>query len=142
MEAKLLIPLVGCLLLMLVNAGTGLKCHQCTSKIDAQCDDPFYHADKPDVPKTKEFLKECPTDDGHEYTLCRKIYQNVRGDDRVIRSCGYEEDPQGRPCYSTVLEEYNTYVCQCKDDGCNSASMMSLSLVGVVSTVLLSYLIN
>ncbi len=24
-------------------------------------------------------------------------------------------------CYKTVLEEYNTLVCQCFEDGCNSA---------------------
>lgn len=46
----------------------------------------------------------------------------VRGDERIIRGCGYEEDPKGRDCYTTVLEEYNTEVCACKDDGCNSAT--------------------
>ena len=46
----------------------------------------------------------------------------VRGDERVIRSCGWERDDK-RKCYATVLEEYNTYVCQCDEDGCNSASM-------------------
>merc|ERR1712012_417958 len=35
----------------------------------------------------------CPAvpDDGKQY-FCRKIYQNVRGDERVIRSCGWIED--------------------------------------------------
>ena len=46
----------------------------------------------------------------------------VRGDVRIIRGCGYEEDPKGRDCYTTVLEEYNTEVCACKEDGCNSAT--------------------
>jgi hypothetical protein len=47
----------------------------------------------------------------------------VRGDERVIRSCGWEKHEKG-DCYSTVLEEYNTYVCACYEEGCNSASML------------------
>merc|ERR1712107_183500 len=74
---------------------------------------------------SSQYLKECPVEDGKEF-FCRKIYQNVRGVERVIRSCGWEK--QSKPCYSTVLEEYNTYVCMCDDrDGCNSASMFSIS---------------
>ena len=38
---------------------------------------------------------------------------------RIIRSCGYEKYKSD--CYKTVLEEYNTLVCQCFEDGCNSA---------------------
>lgn len=53
-------------------------------------------------------------------TICVIIL--VRGDERVIRGCGYEVDPRGRDCYTTVLEEYNTEVCACKEDGCNSAT--------------------
>jgi len=141
MEAKLLLSCVGVLLMMLVQQGAGLKCHQCSSKTDPDCDDPFYYEDNPGVVKTEKYLAECPADDGNEYTLCRKIFQNVRGEQRVIRSCGWEKD-ENKDCYSTVLEEYNTYVCQCFEDGCNSASMLSLSVVGVISTVALTYLLN
>ena len=103
------------LLLVLLPLTYAIKCHQCTSFTDTQCGDPFHYdparAGDPKVPKTMEYLKDCPSD-GHNYTLCRKIYQNVRGDVRIIRSCGYEE--YKNDCYKTVLEEYNTYVCQCK----------------------------
>ncbi len=37
----------------------------------------------------------------------------VRDDVRVIRSCGWIEHKN--ECYTTVLEEYNTYVCTCKE---------------------------
>ena len=50
----------------------------------------------------------------------------VRGDTRVIRGCGYETEGDKKTdsnCYTTVLEEYNTEVCACNTDGCNSASM-------------------
>ena len=109
-------------LLGLLPLSLALQCHQCTSFTDTQCGDPFHYeparaGDKP-VPKTMEYLKNCPSD-GKNYTICRKIYQNVRGDVRIIRSCGYEE--YKNDCYKTVLEEYNTYVCQCFEDGCNGA---------------------
>jgi len=139
MDSKLLFS--GCLLVLLalVPAGSGIQCHQCSSHEDINCGDPFFYEDKPDVPKTNEYLKDCPQDDEREY-YCRKIYQNVRGVERVIRGCGWEE--QTKDCYSTVLEEYNTYVCKCTKDGCNSASMFSISSLAVVSTLALAYLMQ
>merc|ERR1719237_166946 len=68
-----------------------------------------------------DFLLPCPADTADKKHFCRKIYQNVRGDERVIRSCGWIKDERERACYSTVLEEYNTDVCACdNEDGCNS----------------------
>jgi len=142
MDSKLVFPAALLLLLCLIDTGSSLQCHQCNSYTDAHCADPFYHLDDADKkPKTDEFLQDCPND-GKEY-FCRKIYQNVRGDERVIRSCGYiKDDRQDRTCYTTVLEEYNTLVCQCTEEGCNSASMYKMSTVAVLSAVLLAYLIH
>merc|ERR1712012_529419 len=87
-----------------------------------------------------DFVQQCP-DDGKQY-FCRKIYQNVRGDERVIRSCGWIEDERDRECYSTVLEEYNTDVCACKGELCNSATAKSISVIAVLSPMALGYLIH
>ena len=61
----------------------------------------------------------------------------VRGDERVIRSCGYEEkyssDGEKRECYNTVLEEYNTYVCTCEGDGCNGSANIKFSIFSIVN---------
>jgi len=142
MDSKLLFPLATAfLVLCLVETGSSIKCHQCNSYDSYHCADPFYYEDSPDVPKTNEFLKDCPADTADKTYFCRKIYQNVRGDERVIRGCGYEEDAKGRECYTTVLEEYNTEVCACKEDGCNSASGFSLS-AALVSAVGLAYLLH
>eukprot|EP00092_Neocalanus_flemingeri_P021356 GFUD01023149.1.p1 GENE.GFUD01023149.1~~GFUD01023149.1.p1 ORF type:complete len:143 (-),score=9.51 GFUD01023149.1:1892-2320(-) len=142
MDSKLVFPAALLVLLCLIDTGSSvIQCHQCNSYEQAHCGDPFYHVDDVEKkPKTTDFLKDCP-DDGEEY-FCRKIYQNVRGDERVIRSCGYIKDERERDCYTTVLEEYNTLVCQCTTDGCNSASMYKVSTVAVVSAVLLAYLIQ
>jgi len=142
MDSKLLFPAAIFLVLCLVESGSSIKCHQCNSYGDFHCADPFYYPDdETKQPKTEEFLKDCP-DDGNDY-FCRKIYQNVRGDVRIIRGCGYikEEREEQRECYTTVLEEYNTEVCSCYEDGCNSASMFQVS-AAVMSAVGLAYLLH
>merc|ERR1739838_257451 len=123
MDSKLAFSAAALLLLCLVDTGSSIQCHQCNSYTDAECVDPFFHPDTPDKPKTDKFLKECP-DNGKE-NFCRKIFEN------------------GRDCYTTVLEEYNTVVCQCDNaDGCNSANTYKLSLVSAMCAVVLAYLIH
>jgi len=123
--------------------GTDLKCYQCSSYTDAQCADPFLEDSQgvnKAVKQNETFLKEC--DD--KATMCRKIYQNVRGDERIIRSCGWElyKGKKEPLCYKTVLEEYNTYVCQCFGNGCNGSSMLSVSVMAMLSAVFLAALVH
>jgi len=129
MDSKLVFPLTLLFIATLIDSGSSLQCYVCYE--DALCADPFFHDD---------FVQQCP-DDGKQY-FCRKIYQNVRGDERVIRSCGWIEDERDRECYSTVLEEYNTDVCACKGELCNSATAKSISVIAVLSTMALGYLIH
>jgi len=141
-------PAALALLLAILDSGVGLQCYQCNSYEHALCADPFHFEDTMAVKSGSEFLKDCPANeaasDGKpaKNYFCRKIYQNVRGDERVIRSCGYIEDEKKRKCYTTVLEEYNTEVCACPDPGCNSASMSSITVMTIISSVVLGYLIH
>ena len=58
-----------------------------------------------------------------------------------MRTCGWEEDPKGNECYTTVLEEYNTEVCSCSENECNSAdSVSSMSLATAIVTAALAHL--
>lgn len=127
----------------IIPTGSGIECHQCSSHDNKKCGDPFFFEDNPGEVKTSQFLKPCPDDTDERTYFCRKIYQNVRGQERVIRGCGWEKHTGNKKdCYSTVLEEYNTFVCKCEEDGCNSASMFSVSSLAVVSTLLLGYLMQ
>jgi len=139
MDSRLVFPLAVLVLLGLVAPGSGLMCHQCNSYENALCADPFSHEDG-QVKSNDEFLKECG--DEQDYTMCRKVYQNVRDEVRVIRSCGWIPDSRNRACYTTVLEEYNTEVCTCDSDGCNSASLNSMSVMAALSSVVLGYLLH
>jgi len=156
MNSRQVFPAALLLLFCLVDSGAGLKCYQCNSYEHALCADPFHFDDTGEAKSGNEFLLDCPknepaTDDkpAKNY-FCRKIYQNVRGDERVIRSCGYVEDERKRACYTTVLEEYNTVVCACggnpkrpdEKDGCNSAYTSSISVMAILSSVVLGYLIH
>jgi len=129
MNAKLLIPACLLVIFAMIPSGSSIQCHQCSSYTDVHCDDPFYYEDNKGVAKTTEYLKDCPND-GKDY-FCRKIFQNVRGDTRVIRSCGWEKHEKG-DCYSTV----------CDTDGCNSGSMFSLSSLAVFSTLLVAFIMQ
>ena len=140
--SKSFYPVALLLLFCLIRASSPLQCFVCDSYIDAHCGDPFYHEDDYEYnnkrPKDPSLLRPCPPD-----SFCRKIYQNVRGEERVIRSCGSVPDETDRDCYTTVHEEYNTLVCQCdNEDGCNSGNMFQVSSITILSAILLAYLIH
>merc|ERR1712061_731128 len=148
MDSKLVFPLTLLLLATIIDSGSGLNCYQCNSYEHALCADPFFHEPTEEgqlqgpAKSGNDFLKPCPADTVDKKHFCRKIYQNVRGDERVIRSCGWIKDERERACYSTVLEEYNTDVCACKGELCNSATAKSISVIAVLSTMALGYLIH
>ena len=66
----------------------------------------------------------------------------VRGDERIIRSCGYEVYKnlagEEKKEYTTVLEEYNTFVTTCDFDGCNSSTLNQVSMISVLMAMVLA----
>jgi hypothetical protein len=122
----------------------------------SQCDDPFGHyAENGDLINPDTFVSDCDDaaikkkygiPDGGD-TMCRKIYQDVRGDIRVIRGCAWEEytrlgekESQKNICYKTVMEEYNTYVCTCdNEEGCNGAKITQVSTLLMVALPLITF---
>eukprot|EP00096_Caligus_rogercresseyi_P001833 TRINITY_DN1312_c0_g1_i2.p1 TRINITY_DN1312_c0_g1~~TRINITY_DN1312_c0_g1_i2.p1 ORF type:complete len:140 (-),score=34.30 TRINITY_DN1312_c0_g1_i2:1129-1548(-) len=138
MNSSFTLIALGLLVSAFIESGLCLKCHQCSSYNDKRCGDPFVN-DEGEV-LSEDFLLDCENTDDITYTLCRKTYQNVRGDVSVIRSCGYEE--YKNECYKTVLEEYNTLVCTCKEDGCNPASIAGSSMALLASSLVLAFIIR
>ena len=55
----------------------------------------------------------------------------VRSDVQIIRSCGHIKytNLAGKPKdeYTTVLEEYNTFVTTCFEDKCNGSPTLTVS---------------
>ena len=118
-----------------------LKCHQCTSRTDPDCADPMW-LEPEEVSgvrklKTEKFLKDCPTD--RAYTICRTMIENVFGSKRFIRGCGYIEHKN--ECYLTSEKVENSFVCQCKGDGCNgSEAAKPTSALLIITIAMASYL--
>merc|ERR1711935_142153 len=133
-------PLILIVLLAVISTGEAIQCYTCTSYTKALCADPFTNEDNGLAKSGEEFVQTCP-DDGKEY-FCRKIYQNVRGDERIIRGCGYEKYTnlagEEKPDYKTVLEEYNTYVTTCTTDKCNGSTTIRVSMISVLMAMVLA----
>ena len=120
--------------LAFVHLGEAINCYHCTSYTESKCGDPFNFEDN-DQPKSgNTFLKACP-EDGKDY-FCRKIYQNVRGEERIIRGCGYEKyfnlAGEEKNEYSSVVQEYKVYVSTCFEDRCNASQTIQVSMIFVL----------
>jgi hypothetical protein len=136
--------------------GEGISCHICNGYEESKCDDPFgTPTESGELVHHSDFIMDCDSDaakmkqgipDGALVTMCRKIYQDVRGDIRVIRGCAWEEytrigekESKKTACYKTVMEEYNTYVCTCEGDNCNGAKITQVSTLLMVVLPLITF---
>ncbi|XP_008483904.1 uncharacterized protein LOC103520580, partial [Diaphorina citri] len=61
--------------------------------------------------------------------FCRKIVQYIKDYDiyRVVRKCGYRR--HHKDCYTVRNADHEETVCQCFEDGCNSSSSTSASIL-------------
>ena len=111
--ASIIMPKISLILLALFMCGANsetptLHCRQCSTVTDPECAEPYNIEEAPETP--------CPTD--KMYTVCRKIEQTVNGKSDVFRKCGWIESD--RDCYQTRDDEFSSYVCQCRENMCNS----------------------
>ncbi|XP_045611698.1 uncharacterized protein [Procambarus clarkii] len=106
---------------------SAIKCYQCNSHQNDTCRDLT-------LPKANDYLKECKDNGTIKYTLCRKldIYLDMDfgkdhpAENRVYRACGYVENKeQEKSCYYKSGYNTRTWVCACKEDGCNAAYLPS-----------------
>jgi len=142
MNPKLVFSAALSLLLCFLHTGEAFSCHTCTTydNPESECNDPFFKDSEGHEKENIQYQSTC--DDPKAY-FCRKIYQNVRGDERIIRSCGFEHYKVNESnCYKTVLEEYNTLVCQCFEENCNSSNVLRMSMMGVMVAGILAVLLH
>ena len=120
--------------LAFVHSGEAINCYHCTSYTESKCGDPFNFEDNGQPKSGSTFLKACP-EDGKDY-FCRKIYQNVRGEERIIRGCGHEKYfnlvGEEKNEYSSVVQEYKVYVSACFEDRCNGSETIQVSMIFVL----------
>jgi hypothetical protein len=109
------------LITLLINKGYAIRCFECNSHEDKECD----------LPNPVNKLIDCGTlkDRGRNYTFCRKITQiiefsvnNLPPDSRVVRTCGWDDSTYKNACYQRSGFGGRQEVCACETDGCNSAN--------------------
>lgn len=125
-----------------IQSCSAIQCYECNSAFDKRC------LGDANNKLSDDLKKPCPDRQGDvPYSFCRKVKQvidfEVNGltpDSRVIRSCGYQEDPHGHRCYQRSGFGGRQEVCSCAGDGCNSSSALyastTLLLVGGGAIVL------
>ncbi|ELT89990.1 hypothetical protein CAPTEDRAFT_198213 [Capitella teleta] len=96
-----------------------LHCYVCNNHKDYQgkeCDAPEEHEDT--------LLKNC-ADEGiinkMNYTMCRKMVQEVEGETRVVRTCATHGKP-GSCVERTGTKQVRVEYCECEGDKCNSGT--------------------
>ncbi|XP_076332861.1 uncharacterized protein LOC143237469 [Tachypleus tridentatus] len=107
---------VGVVFLWTFPFGAGIKCHSCNSHMNEQCDTLAGNATR--------YLVDCDDKVAENwkdvnYTLCRKIVMTFTDEKRIVRSCGWEKHHYD--CYTTTSPIVKSYICQCFEDGCNTA---------------------
>lgn len=104
----------------LIPSGSAINCYECNSQFDDLCNTVPAGPPNENDEQYRKFYQDCDMKGDHfTYKLCRKQVQTIEGKDRVIRTCGIEKSQ--KDCYSTANPPVKTYVCQCEEDGCNSA---------------------
>jgi len=128
-----------CLFVFFVSSGTALKCWECNSKYDSRCGDPFsnYSVALVDCDQKHDdvdhLVEGIDMDESGEpkSILCRKTYQLVNGETRIIRGCGWlpnEGLVAHRTCFNRAgTNQVQLLHCVCSEDGCNTASTMKMS---------------
>lgn len=125
-----------CALVLVLSAQSGqaIQCHICNSGSQyegEECADPM---------TTDQFLEDCNAygleNNFPQYvnaSLCRKMYQTVQSDVRIVRSCA-QAGRTDRCVERTGTKNVKATYCECEGDGCNTASTMTLPVI----TLLLS----
>jgi len=104
---------LACFMVLSVQIGEALQCHVCNSgkQYDgATCDDPI---------GPTQHVETCDTKKGN-YSMCRKVRQDVDGDVRIIRSCALTG--QNRCIDRTGTKNLKITYCQCEGETCNTAA--------------------
>jgi len=117
-------------LLVMVGRGLAISCWECNSKINSACATvPRGPQDVSKLPDDiRSFYVDCDKKSdlsGGKEAFCRKNEQIIDQETRIIRGCGFESS--GKECYKTANPPIKTYVCECREDGCNRSSSTTLS---------------
>ncbi|KAG5872128.1 hypothetical protein JTB14_013065 [Gonioctena quinquepunctata] len=125
-----------CIFISLIAVGSTIKCFQCNSAFDKQCEDIIAND------TASSFYKSCNGTYGEQKPFCRKIQTIVgyENSNRLVRDCGWinESNKTEDFCQSRDTDFVKRMSCVCFTEGCNPASRSAvLDLATLFCAVLL-----
>jgi len=133
------------ILLSIVPFGSAIRCYQCSSKIENACGEVMPTGEPEANHWARKYIVDCTKANTtnlaedvttKQSTFCRKQHQEIEGEVRIVRSCGFVKGEKA--CYTTANPPTKTFVCQCETDLCNAGlnvyiSPVLMSLVAIVA---------
>ncbi|XP_052068037.1 uncharacterized protein LOC127707500 [Mytilus californianus] len=108
-----------------IDVGESIKCHVCNSFETQQCGDEFSK-------DNTDFLMDCPTN----YTMCRKIVQNVFYEDdwnlRYIRECAKTGEVEDTCRERTGTYKVKVKYCHCGSPECNGVAQNKINFMAAL----------
>lgn len=122
-----------------ISSGYAIICWDCNSQYHPGCGDPFDQFSLGSVNCSQRGSKVAHlTDDKGqplEANFCRKTYQTVNGETRIIRGCGWVPNPKhlkDRNCFNRAgTSGVQLLHCVCKEDNCNGSTSLTAPLFSV-----------
>lgn len=113
-----------------------IKCHQCNSFLEPDCMELTLSA--PTGMRDDQFLMDC-VGNHSEIAFCRTTSWRIIASEekRIIRACGYIPDNAAWAtekkdyCVNADFDWVDQDICNCFEDGCNSASTV-VATIGMV----------
>lgn len=119
-----------------------IKCHQCNSHLEPDCEQLTLVA--PTGMRDDQYLKEC-VGNHSEIAFCRVTEWKILAtqEKRMVRACGFIPDNSAwakdkkHYCVKADFDWMDQSICNCFEDGCNSAPKISTtSFIGIIFIVL------
>ncbi|KAG5683192.1 hypothetical protein PVAND_012488 [Polypedilum vanderplanki] len=103
------------LISFIIKRNEAIKCYSCQTITDSRCNDPLINPSS-NLIVDCDFIEK-PKHINQIATICRKIKQNIYGQVRITRSCGYIESASNRSCSNSYFtESTSSEYCECHDD--------------------------
>lgn len=128
-KKKMLVNFVSVVIISMVSLkGTveAIKCHQCNSFLEPDCMELTLSA--PTGMRDNQFLQDC-VGNHSEIAFCRTTSWKILASEeqRIIRACGFIPDNAAWAkekkdyCVEADFDWMDQNICNCFEDGCNSA---------------------
>lgn len=127
------LAILAAVLMVAVQRSEAIDCYVCNTG-------DTYESEACVNPKGTDFVRNCDLEgikDGLNYTMCRKMAQDVQGDFRIVRTCA-ATGVAGRCVERTGTTKIRVEYCECDGNKCNTASSLAFPLAALLLSSLVA----